>query len=202
MTLKPFSKSGKIWQFSEGRSSWSCCKFASVGNSAAAGCTGLRLAKLCKYFVRTGGRWEHYLLSFLKPATLLGEPSKKQNFPTKQRGGNSASFLTQKIVLLVIKHSFGPFLILLDAKIPVSSSFGWNFSEIKVPVAKGVTNNSKTFSTTRPPLLRNSEFATEYSMGSLRAGRVFVQDNVLMFVLVHSCLWSSRQGERLTGQIN
>ena len=99
MTLKPFSKSGKIlpkWQFSEGGSSWSGCKFASVWNTAAAGCTGLRLAKLCKYFVRTGGRWEHYLLSFLKPATLLGEPSKKQNFSTKQRGDNSASFFDPK----------------------------------------------------------------------------------------------------------
>ena len=177
------------WQFSEGGSSSSGCKFASVGNTAAAGCTGLRLAKLCKYFARTGGRWEHYLLSFLKPATLLGEPSKKQNFPAKQKGGAIPHlFLTQKIVLLVIKHSSEPFLILLDAKIPVSSSFGWKFSEIKVPVAKGVTNNSKTFFTTRPPLLRNSESATEYTKGSLRAGRVFVQDNVLMFVLVHSCL--------------
>ena len=139
----------------------------------------------------------------LKTCNAFRGALQKTEFSRKAEGGAIPHlFLTQKIVLLVIKHSSEPFLILLDAKIPVSSSFGWKFSEIKVPVAKGVTNNSKTFSTTRPPLLRNSEFATEYTKGSLRAGRVFVQDNVLMFVLVHSCLWSLRKGERLTGQIN
>ena len=89
----------------------------------------------------------------LKTCNAFRGALQKTEFSRKAEGGAIPHlFLTQKIVLLVIKHSSEPFLILLDAKIPVSSSFGWKFSEIKVPVAKGVTNNSKTFFYNPPTL--------------------------------------------------